>query len=64
MFTLSSTFSGLGFWSVNNTSTYENSESKVFENIKFWIEISNNWPKDLLGANVQRTFEFCLFNNV
>ena len=38
---------------------YENSESNVFKNIKFWGEISNNLPNDLLGTNVYETLEFC-----
>ena len=42
MFILYSISSGLGFSSVNHTSIYENSESNVFENIKFLGEISNN----------------------
>ena len=33
MFVLSSISSGLEFWSVNHTSVYENSESKVFKNM-------------------------------
>ena len=41
MFVLSSVSNSLGFWSVNHTSIYENSESKVLENIKFLGEISN-----------------------
>ena len=60
MFILSSISSGLEFWPVNHTSVYENSESKVFENIKFMGEISNNCPNDLLGTNVYETLEFCL----
>ena len=52
MFILSSISRGLDFWSVNHTSIYENSELKVFKNIKFLAEISNNWPNDLLGTNV------------
>ena len=36
MFILSSISSGLEFWSVNHTSIYENSELKVFNNIKLW----------------------------
>ena len=52
MFILSSISSGLEIWSVNQTSIYENSESKVFKNIKFSGEISANWPNDLLGINV------------
>ena len=59
MFILSSISSGLEFWPVNHTSVYENSESKVFENIKFMGEISNNCPNDLLGTNVYKTLEFC-----
>ena len=43
---------GLEFWSVNHTSTYEISELKVFKNIKFLGEISNNWLNDSLGTNV------------
>ena len=59
MFILSSISSGLEFWPVNHTSIYENSELKVFENIKFMGEISNNCPNDLLGTNVYKTLEFC-----
>ena len=59
MFNLSSISKGLQFWSVKQTSIYENSESKVFKNIKFLVEISNNWPKDLLARNVHKTLEFC-----
>ena len=59
MFILSSISRGLEFWSVNQTSIYENSESKVFKNIKFLSEIINNWPNDLLGTNVYKTLEFC-----
>ena len=44
MLILSSISSGLELWSVNHTSTYENSEPNVFTNIKFLGEISNNWP--------------------
>ena len=38
---LSSFSSGLEFWSVNHCSIYENSEWKVFKNIKFLGEICN-----------------------
>ena len=55
MLILSSISSGLEFWSVNHTSIYENSESKVFKNIKFLVEIPNNWPNDLLGKNAYKT---------
>ena len=41
MFILSSVPSDLELLSVNHTSRYENSESKVFKNIKFLGEISN-----------------------
>ena len=51
MFILYSISSGLGFSSVNHASIYENSESNVFENIKFLGEISNNWPNVLFGTN-------------
>ena len=59
MFILSSISRGLDFWSVNHTSIYENSELKVFKNIKFLGEISNNWSNDLLGTNVYKTLESC-----
>ena len=52
MFILSSFCSCLEFSSVNQTSTYEHNELKVFKNIKYLSEISNNWPNDLLGTNV------------
>ena len=58
IFILSSISIGLEFWSVNDTSIYENSKSKAFKNIKFLCEISNNWPKDLLGTNVYKTLQF------
>ena len=46
MITLSSISSGLKFCSVNHTSIYEYSESKVFKNKHFLGEISNNWPNE------------------
>ena len=52
MFILSSASSGLEFWSVNDTSVYENSELKVFKNTKRFLEISSNWPNDLLVTNI------------
>ena len=58
MFLLSSISCGFQFWSVNYTSIYENSESKVFKDTKSFGEISNNWPNHLLGINVYKTFEF------
>ena len=45
MFILSSISSGLECWSVNHASIYEISELKVFKNITFLSEISNNWLK-------------------
>ena len=56
MFILSSISGALEFWSVNDTSIYENSELKVFKNIKFFGEISSNWPNDLLGTKVYKLF--------
>ena len=51
---------GVGFWSVNHTSMYENSKSNfVFNNVKFSGDISSNWPNNLLETNVYKTFEFC-----
>ena len=57
MFILSSLSSGLEFWSLNHTSMYENSDLKVFKNIKSLGEISSNWPNDLLKTNVYKTLE-------
>ena len=54
IFILPSISSGLEFWSVNHTSIYENSESKVFKNIRFLGKISSDWPNDLLGINVYK----------
>ena len=59
MFILSSISRGLGFWSVDPTSIYKNSESKLFKNSKFLGEISNNWPNDFLGINVCKALESC-----
>ena len=56
-FLLSSISSSLEFWSVNYTSIKENSELKVFKNIIFFGEISNNWPNNLLGTNVYKILE-------
>ena len=58
-FILLSISSGLEFWSVNHTSIYKNSESKVFENVKMLGGISNNWLSELLGTNVYKTLESC-----
>ena len=51
MLILSSISSSLEFWSVNHTLIYEDSESKIFKNVKFLGEISNNWPNVLFGTN-------------
>ena len=57
---ISSSISGrLEFWSVNHTSTYENSELYVFKNLKFLDEICSNWPNDLLESNENKTIKFC-----
>ena len=49
---------GLEFWSVNHILIYENSESQV---LKILGQISNNWPNDLLAANVCKTCESCWY---
>ena len=59
MFILSSISSGLKFWSVNHTSIYGNSESRVKKNIQSLAKISNNWPNGLLGKKVYKTLESC-----
>ena len=43
MFILSYVSSGLEFLQVYHTSIYENSELKVFESIKFFGQVFNNW---------------------
>ena len=63
IFILSSIFSGLEFWAANYTSVYWNSELKIFRNIKILSEILNNWPKDLFGTNVNKTFESWQYYN-
>ena len=45
---------GWKLWSVNHTSMYENSESKVLKNKKILGEIFNNWP-NVLRTSVCRT---------
>ena len=59
MFILTSISNGLEFWSVNHTSIYENSESKLLKNVKFLGEISNNLPNNLLGTKVYKALKFC-----
>ena len=56
MFILSPTSSSLEFWSVNHTSVYENFDF-VFRNIKFLVEMSNDWPNYLFGTNVYKALE-------
>ena len=56
MFILSSISSGLNFWSVNHTSVNENSELRVFKNIKVLGKISSNLPNDSLRTNVYKTW--------
>ena len=58
-FILSSISNGLVFWSVKNSSIYENSELKVFKNTKFFVEILSNWPNNLLGTKVYKTLASC-----
>ena len=57
MFILSSISSSLEFWSVTHASIYKSAWVKSFKNIKFFGEISSNWPSDLLGTNVYKTLE-------
>ena len=57
MFILSSVSIRLEIRSVSYTSINENSELKVFKNMKFVGEISNNWLNDLFGTNVYATLE-------
>ena len=58
MFTLSFISSGLEFRSANHSSLYGNFELKVFKDIKFSGEISNNWPNNLLETNIYKTLEY------
>ena len=59
MFVLAYISSSLEFWSPKHTSIYKSFEITVFKNIELLGEISYNWPNDLLGTNVYRTFESC-----
>ena len=61
MFILSFTSSGLEFWSVNLISLYEDSESKVFTNINFLGEASNDWLIELFKISVYKRIEMILF---
>ena len=58
VFILCSISRRLDIWSVNQSSTYENSEPNVFKKIKSSAEICNIWPNDLLGTNVYKSLEF------
>ena len=58
-FVLSCISSGLLFWAVNHTFMYENFKLNAFKKIEFVDEISNNWPKGLLGTNVHETLKSC-----
>ena len=61
MFILSFTSGGLEFWSVNLISLYEDSESKVFKNINFLGEASNDWLIELFKISVYKRIEMILF---
>ena len=61
MFILCSISYDLELWSVKHTSIYGNSESKVFKDIKFLGEISDNCPNYLLGTNAYKTLESCWY---
>ena len=61
MFILSFTSGGLEFWSVNLISLYEDSESKVFKNINFLGEASNDWLIELFKISVCKRIEMILF---
>ena len=61
MLILSSISSGLEFWSVNHSSIYKKSESKVFKNITFQGEISNKWPNDLFERTTYKILEPCWY---
>ena len=57
--TLSLTSSALLTWSVNQTSTEENSALIVFIIVKECGEIFINYPNCLFGTKVNKTFEVC-----
>ena len=59
MFISSSISSNLEFWLANHTLIYEKSKLKVFKNIDFLGEISNNLPDELCGTKIYKTHEFC-----
>ena len=57
--TLSSISSGLLDWSVNQTSTEENSVFTVFIIVKTCGEIFSNCPNFLFGTKLNKTFDAC-----
>ena len=57
MFILYSVSNSLESWSVSHLSKYEDCEIKVFKNIKYLEEISNNWLNDLFVTNVYKTLD-------
>ena len=59
IFILSSISSSWELWSVNLTLIHENSELKIFKNIKLLAKIWNNGTIDLLGTNLYKTLELC-----
>ena len=59
MFILSSISSSLKVWLVSHISIYENFESEVFKNVKYFGEMCYNWPNTLLSTNVCNTLESC-----
>ena len=59
MFISSSVSSGLESRTVNHNLIHENSELKIFKNIKCLGEISNNLLNSLLATNMYWTFESC-----
>ena len=61
-FTLSSISSALLDWSVNQTSTEENSVFAVLIIVNAWGEIFINCPNFLFGTKVNKTFDACWLN--
>ena len=59
MFPLYSTYRRLGVWSLNHTSIHQNSAFKLFKNIKFLDEISDNWSNNLLRRNGYENLGSC-----
>ena len=57
--TLSSVSSALITWSVNQTSTEENSVLAAFINVKEWGEIFSNCLNGLFWRKVNKTFDVC-----